>query len=260
MCRVEGEFPEGEVVCEEPILVTSFKIGFCRADPKGKDSRTVFNRLSFNGKTSVVRCLPLTGRTHQIRVHLQYLGFPILSDPIYGSSAWGPHRGKGGVTGKSDEELLKALMEEHQSQESLFVSDDGFRTKIKSSEKDEKSGVPSKEDVGSKGCSTQSPEVCGTSEVAVNETSQGSTDGDGTTVAAGEGRLSTESNGHQPSTDSRDNLCSECKLLRPDPTERELIMYLHALRYKGPDFEYSTRLPDWAREDWEESDLAAVKK
>ncbi|XP_061700753.1 RNA pseudouridylate synthase domain-containing protein 2 isoform X2 [Syngnathoides biaculeatus] len=123
VCRVEGEFPEGELVCEEPILVVSFKIGLCRVDPKGKECRTVFQRLSFNGKSSVVRCLPLTGRTHQIRVHLQYLGFPILRDPIYGASAWGPHRGKGALVGKSDEELLKALVEEHQAQESLHLLD-----------------------------------------------------------------------------------------------------------------------------------------
>lgn len=32
---------------------------------------------------SIVHCLPLTGRTHQIRVHLQFLGHPISNDPIY---------------------------------------------------------------------------------------------------------------------------------------------------------------------------------
>ncbi len=47
VCRVEGEFPENEVVCEEPILVVSFRVGLCRVDPKGKESRTVFQRLSY---------------------------------------------------------------------------------------------------------------------------------------------------------------------------------------------------------------------
>ena len=33
---------------------------------------------------SLVYCVPVTGRTHQIRVHLQHLGFPIVDDPVYG--------------------------------------------------------------------------------------------------------------------------------------------------------------------------------
>ncbi|CAL1166394.1 unnamed protein product, partial [Cladocopium goreaui] len=33
---------------------------------------------------SVVRCFPATGRTHQIRVHLLHLGFPIANDSCYG--------------------------------------------------------------------------------------------------------------------------------------------------------------------------------
>jgi hypothetical protein len=51
--------------------------------------------------TSVIHCKPITGRTHQIRVHLQFLGHPIANDPIYqNTSAWGPELGKGGVFGQ----------------------------------------------------------------------------------------------------------------------------------------------------------------
>lgn len=120
---MEGEFPEGEIICEEPVLVVSFKVGLNRVLPKGKECRTVFQRLSWNGHSSVVRCLPLTGRTHQIRVHLQFLGYPILNDPVYGSSAWGPQRAKGGLMGMSDDELLKAILEEHRLKTSLHLLD-----------------------------------------------------------------------------------------------------------------------------------------
>ena len=48
--------------------------------------------------------VPHTGRMHQIRVHLQWLGFPIVDDPIYNHEAWGTDRGIGGVT---DELALK---------------------------------------------------------------------------------------------------------------------------------------------------------
>uniref|UniRef100_A0A672IF15 Pseudouridylate synthase RPUSD2 n=1 Tax=Salarias fasciatus TaxID=181472 RepID=A0A672IF15_SALFA len=240
VCRVEGEFPEGELVCEEPILVVSFKIGLCRVDPKGKESRTVFQRLSFNGRTSVVRCLPLTGRTHQIRVHLQYLGFPILNDPIYGSSAWGPHRGKGGLVGKTDEELLQALVEENRSQENPLLLDVDDCVRV--SQEAELNRRADTSGGGSDNC----------------ERLQKAEDGDRVSPSRdGVDPPSAASNGG-PAQDAaasrRDHLCSECKLVRADPTERELVMFLHALRYKGPDFEYSTRLPDWAKEDWVEAD------
>ena len=62
------------VSCKEPIEVVSYKIGVCKVSPNGKECQTDFQRLSFNGKTSVVLCHPKTGRMHQIRVHLQYLG------------------------------------------------------------------------------------------------------------------------------------------------------------------------------------------
>ncbi|KAI5616819.1 RNA pseudouridylate synthase domain-containing protein 2, partial [Silurus asotus] len=239
VCRVEGEFPDSEVVCEEPILVVSFKVGVCRVDPKGKDSRTVFQKLSYNGRSSVVRCLPLTGRTHQIRVHLQYLGFPILNDPIYGSSAWGPNRGKGGLVGKNDEELLEALIEEHRSNESLYLLDLSDETLMRKSE-------PNVETSGS------AQTVKDKSVNTAGEESSSSNDNGANSTHAEESSSNLEDIIRTADTTPvvRDHLCSECKIVRPDPTEKELVMYLHALRYKGPDFEYSTEMPDWAKEDW----------
>ena len=74
VCRVEGEFPEGKTECSQPVEVVSYKIGVCKVSGHGKECRTEFERMSFNGSTSVVICRPFTGRMHQIRVHLQYLG------------------------------------------------------------------------------------------------------------------------------------------------------------------------------------------
>ena len=55
-----------------------------RVDPNGKESETYYKVLKSNGKYSLVELRPTTGRTHQLRVHLKYLGHPILGDPLYG--------------------------------------------------------------------------------------------------------------------------------------------------------------------------------
>lgn len=64
----------GIIECKEPIEVVSYKIGVCKVSSTGKDCTTTFQKIGFNGYSSVVLCKPLTGRMHQIRVHLQYLG------------------------------------------------------------------------------------------------------------------------------------------------------------------------------------------
>ncbi len=265
VCRVEGEFPEGEVVCEEPILVVSFRVGLSRVDPKGKESRTVFQRLNYNGRSSVVRCLPLTGRTHQIRVHLQFLGFPILNDPIYGSSAWGPNRAKGGLMGMSDKELLEALIEEHRSKESLHLLDlpdeevsgkqgrkteciDGAQEHNDQITAPESSGVAC-DDISCK--LTQEEVKAEGSQELHKSTSDAEIEEELIGAHKEKDSVSDEdSRSAKSNAFARDNLCSECKIVRPDPEEKDLIMFLHALRYKGPDFEYSTQMPDWAEEDW----------
>ena len=54
-------------------------------DPSGRESRTGYEVLSSSHGRSVVRCELVTGRTHQIRVHLAARGWPILGDPVYGA-------------------------------------------------------------------------------------------------------------------------------------------------------------------------------
>ena len=59
-----------------------------RADPKGKPARTRFRVLE-RGKICLLELEPVTGRTHQLRVHCAYEGFPILGDPQYGGGEGG---------------------------------------------------------------------------------------------------------------------------------------------------------------------------
>ena len=52
---------------------------------EGKFARTIYHCICSYGPYSLIRVRIKTGRTHQIRVHMKYLGCPILGDPIYGS-------------------------------------------------------------------------------------------------------------------------------------------------------------------------------
>ncbi|MBQ3318667.1 RluA family pseudouridine synthase [Candidatus Saccharibacteria bacterium] len=57
--------------------------------PNGKPSETEYHTIKSNGKYSLLELHPLTGRTHQLRVHLKYLGTPILGDDVYGEDEKG---------------------------------------------------------------------------------------------------------------------------------------------------------------------------
>ena len=144
IARVIGEFPEGDVVCEQPIMQISPKLGLNRARASGKEARTIFKRLAYYPPQkrsedagnlppvdtrsdkeklkdaarpwkvkkgySIVRCLPLTGRTHQLRVHLQYLGHPISNDPIYcNQRVFGPALAAGDASSSADEDIISRL-------------------------------------------------------------------------------------------------------------------------------------------------------
>ena len=57
---------------------------FTVSDREGRRSLTFYKLVKSYGKYSLLLLRPKTGRTHQIRVHLKYLGCPILGDPLYG--------------------------------------------------------------------------------------------------------------------------------------------------------------------------------
>ena len=56
------------------------------AQTSGKTAMTDFELIDTNAQATLVRCILHTGRTHQIRVHMSHLGYPLVADALYGGS------------------------------------------------------------------------------------------------------------------------------------------------------------------------------
>ena len=218
VARVQGDFPDGDVVCDMPILQISPKLGLNRVRANGKAARTVFRKLAYYPPASpgqqgdehasasnqqaqadlswrtkqgysIVRCLPVTGRTHQLRVHLQFLGHPIGNDPIYcNQRVWGANLGAhdADASQDSDEDIITRLAR------------------------------------------------MGKSEVA--------------DAVAYHDEMVDEYNKKKYEKMSGE-FCETCQTpLYTDPGEQELCLWLHSLRYEdaGGAWSFTSPLPDWA--------------
>ena len=76
---------DGSIVVDRPIKCLDPQEGVRAIHEDGKQARTKFSLLRrCGGGEDLVLCEPATGRGHQIRVHLAYLGCPIVGDKLYG--------------------------------------------------------------------------------------------------------------------------------------------------------------------------------
>lgn len=81
---VVGSLPEKSGTVNEIIAEHPSHKGMMVVARKGKPSITHYEVLEDLGRFSVVQFKIETGRTHQIRVHMKYVGHPIVADPLYG--------------------------------------------------------------------------------------------------------------------------------------------------------------------------------
>ncbi|WP_346766817.1 RluA family pseudouridine synthase [Pseudoflavitalea sp. G-6-1-2] len=81
---VTGTLPAAKGTIDQPIAENTTKRGEMLIHKRGKQSVTDYEVEETFGKFSLVKYQIHTGRTHQIRVHMQFLGNPLACDPIYG--------------------------------------------------------------------------------------------------------------------------------------------------------------------------------
>jgi 23S rRNA pseudouridine1911/1915/1917 synthase len=84
---VEGSPPRDRFEIDHPLVVGGGRVKVkVRVDPSGAPSLTSCEVVRRYQGAALLRCVPRTGRQHQIRVHLQAAGLPLIGDKLYGPS------------------------------------------------------------------------------------------------------------------------------------------------------------------------------
>jgi len=85
LALVEGHLKEPEAILKLPIERNPKKPQTFRVSANGKVAETAYKVDASYANNDLVRLSPHTGRTHQLRVHMEYLGHPIVGDVMYGT-------------------------------------------------------------------------------------------------------------------------------------------------------------------------------
>lgn len=251
LARVEGRFPDpsdGEetesklssirevewdgdlLVVTAPILLTN-DIGLRELnrvdcdDIRSKPCETHFKRLFYDGTHSVVSCAPKTGRTHQIRVHLTYLGHPIVNDPLYNPRFRSLHA---------------------EPWEIDLADEDGEENERISS-----APVPAPTPADNPEASNMDTSEPAVSEEVVNTASSPSVVSKNTRLDMDnfDQSLFEQYVPNQPKIDINEAdpvpLCHLCAVQWRKPNKHQLRLWLHALSYVGSQFSFKTETPDW---------------
>lgn len=82
---VRGNVPDDEATIDMPIARSKVDRKKMAVDKNGKEAVTHFKVLKRYGNYTLLEIKIDTGRTHQIRVHMSYIGYPVVGDSVYSS-------------------------------------------------------------------------------------------------------------------------------------------------------------------------------
>lgn len=97
---LKGDYPTDEEIIEAPIARHKTQMHKMTVSPDGKPSTTILKVLERFKEATYVELTLVTGRTHQIRVHMSYKNHPVYNDTLYGA-------GQGKV--KTEEQVLQSF-------------------------------------------------------------------------------------------------------------------------------------------------------
>ncbi|EPS99582.1 hypothetical protein FOMPIDRAFT_1124040 [Fomitopsis schrenkii] len=238
IARCKGNFPSGEITCNSPLLAIDRQMALNIVHHEGKPSLTIFKRLRYDPSTdtSIVHCRPMTGRSHQIRVHLQYLGHPVANDPIYSEARiWASFKSSGKRLGKGGVETIPNTEQCALSHPRESRSDAATDPELLSRRYD---------DIG-----LASPVPLSAELIRIIQRLRDLKDEEENWSRL---RDTAFLSGRPPAVgDDAASYCPECFFpLRPDPKHARLRIFLHALRYTTSLGTFETEMPGWATERW----------
>eukprot|EP00698_Gefionella_okellyi_P021493 TRINITY_DN6987_c0_g1_i1.p1 TRINITY_DN6987_c0_g1~~TRINITY_DN6987_c0_g1_i1.p1 ORF type:complete len:505 (+),score=75.03 TRINITY_DN6987_c0_g1_i1:112-1515(+) len=235
LARVRGRVPD-EFECTKgigPLDKLTSEYGCLDEDQGGKSAHTRFIRQHYDpiSDQSVVQCLPVTGRTHQIRLHLQFLGHAIANDPCYG----------GRISARDDVDTVSAA--ETVSDDNTGRVEDVTATAADTEEAAVTASTPlggTQTEHRRKRPRSRSPTHKRLQLRRVPHLDQAS------------GATTTVSDENSGGWYERVPGCTDCEIAAPYEVDADHCrgIYLHAWRYEGNGWQFETALPAWAAEGY----------